>query len=66
MGRVLLGILGVLIAAVGIIGGVLGFYVGGLGDDPVSQKIFGIAGGVLAVLGLYLLYRSFRRRQQVA
>jgi len=64
--RVVLGILGLLIAVLGLVGAVFGYYAGGLSDDPQAQRIFGVGGAVLLVVGIYMLYRSMRRRHEVA
>jgi drug/metabolite transporter (DMT)-like permease len=57
---VIRGILGILIALLGIVLLVAGWLFGGLSDDPQTQMIGGVAGVACLIVGGYLLYRAMR------
>ena len=57
---VIRGILGILIALLGIVLLVAGWLLGGLSDDPQTQMIGGVAGVACLIVGGYLLYRAIR------
>ena len=59
------GILGVLIALLGIVLLVAGWSLGGLSDDPQTQMIGGVAGVACLIVGGYLLYRAIRPSRRV-
>ena len=56
------GILGILIALLGIVLVAAGWYLGGLADDPQTQLIGGVAGISCLIIGAYLLFRAIRPR----
>lgn len=59
------GILGMLIALLGIVLVAGGWSLGGLSDDPQTQMIGGVAGVACLIIGAYLLFRSIRPRSNV-
>jgi drug/metabolite transporter (DMT)-like permease len=62
---VIRGILGILIALLGIVLLAAGWFLGGLSDDPQAQMIGGVAGVACLIVGGYLLFRAIRARSHV-